>query len=51
MKKIKLNELLKDQLRQIENEFNWAIELNNYSKAQELFFEKIKISNQLKQIT
>jgi hypothetical protein len=48
MKTIKLNDLLKEQIRQIENEFNWAIKLGNYAKAQELIFEKIKISKQIK---
>jgi len=48
MKTIKLNDLLKDQIRQIENEINWALELNDYAKAQELLFEKIKISEQVK---
>ncbi len=48
MKKISLNEILKNQIRQIENEINWALELNNYAKAQELIFEKIAISKKIK---
>jgi hypothetical protein len=46
MKTLNLNDLLKDQVRQIKNEINWALELNNYAKAQELLFEMIKINKQ-----
>jgi hypothetical protein len=45
---ISLNNILKDQIRQIQSEIDWAIELNNYAKAQELVFEMIKIQNQIK---
>ena len=45
---INLNNILKDQIRQIQSEIDWAIELNNYAKAQELYFELLKISNQIK---
>lgn len=48
MKAINLNEILKSQLRQIEKEIDWAIKLENYSKAQELVFERIKILNKIK---
>lgn len=47
MKTIKLNDLLKDQVRQIEKEINWALQLNNHAKAQELIFEMIKINKQI----
>jgi hypothetical protein len=48
MKTIKLNDLLKDQVRQIKNEIDWALQLNDYAKAQELIFEMIKINKQIK---
>ena len=48
MKTIKLNDLLKDQVRQIKNEIDWALQLNDYAKAQELLFEMIKINKQIK---
>jgi hypothetical protein len=48
MKTLNLNDLLKDQVRQIKNEINWALELNNYAKAQELLFEMIQINKQIK---
>lgn len=48
MKTIKLDDLLKDQVRQIKNEIEYALELNNYAKAQELLFEMIKINKQIK---
>ena len=48
MKTLNLNDLLKDQVRQIKNEINWALELNNYAKAQELYFEMIQINKQIK---
>lgn len=48
MKTIKLNDLLKDQVRQIKNEIESALKLNDYAKAQELIFEMIKISEQIK---
>ena len=48
MKTLNLNDLLKDQVRQIKNEINWALELNNYAKAQELLFEMIKINKHKK---
>ena len=44
MKTIKLNDLLKDQVRQIKNEIDLALKLNDYAKAQELLFEMIKIN-------
>jgi hypothetical protein len=46
--KIKLNDLLNDQIRQIKNEIEWAVKIGNFAKAQELFFEMLKIQNQLK---
>ena len=48
MKTLNLNDLLKDQVRQIKNEIEWALELNDYAKAQELIFEIIKINKQSK---
>lgn len=48
MKKIKLNDLLKNQVRQIKNEIHWALEFNDYAKAQALIFEIIKINKQIK---
>ena len=45
---IKLNDLLNDQIRQIKNEIEWAVKIKNFAKAQELFFEMLKIQNQLK---
>lgn len=48
MKTIKLNDLLKDQVRQIKNEIESALKLNDYAKAQELIFEMIKIQAQIK---
>ena len=48
MKTLKLNDLLKDQIRQIKNEIDWAFELNDYAKAQELIFEMIKVSKEVK---
>jgi hypothetical protein len=48
MKTLNLNDLLKDQVRQIKNEIEWALELNDYAKAQELIFEMIKINKQSK---
>jgi hypothetical protein len=44
---ISLNNILKDQIRQIQSEIDWAIELNNFAKAQELFFEMLKLQKQL----
>ena len=46
--KIKLNDLLNDQIRQIKNEIEWAVKIGNFARAQELFFEMIKIQNKLK---
>lgn len=48
MKTIKLNDLLKDQVRQIKNEIEWSLQRNDYAKAQELIFEMIKIQAQIK---
>jgi hypothetical protein len=48
MKTINLNDLLKDQVRQIKNEIEWALKLNDNAKAQELIFEMIKVSKQIK---
>lgn len=46
--KIKLNDLLNDQIRQLKNEIEWAVKIGNYAKAQELLFEMLKIQKQLK---
>jgi len=47
--KIKLNDLLNDQIRQIKNEIEWAVKIENFARAQELLFEMIKIQNKIKQ--
>ena len=48
MIKINTKELLNEQVRQIKNEIEWAVKIGNFAKAQELFFEMIKIESQLK---
>jgi hypothetical protein len=48
MIKINTTDILNDQIRQIKNEIDWAVKLNNYAKAQELFFEMLEIEKKLK---
>lgn len=47
---INLNEILKDQIRQLRIELDWAVDLNNYPKAQELAFEIIEINKKIKSL-
>ena len=49
MKKISKNEVLKEELRQLENEIKWHVKNGNYSEAQNLTFnELIKLKSKLK---
>jgi hypothetical protein len=46
--KISKNEIFKSEVRQIENELDWAVKNNNYERAQELLFELIKVRKNIK---
>ena len=48
MKTISLKTILQEQIRQIRKELDWAVDLNNYPKAQELAFEIIELSKKIK---